>query len=72
MTTDPTFNSRVGAAIRRHRKSLGWSQVELATESGLHPNYVARLERGELCPSFLVANQLAAALDVCLDRLLEG
>jgi len=39
--------------------------------AGLSPNYVARLERGELGPSLFVANQLCEALGIDVDALLR-
>src|SRR5579862_5767243 len=58
--TDPKlFAGMVGEAVRRHRQSAGYTQVQLAEAAGLSPNYVARLERGELGPSLFVAHLLA-------------
>ena len=37
-----------GAELRRIRRRLGFSQRELAERLGLHPNTVARQERGEI------------------------
>jgi ribosome-binding protein aMBF1 (putative translation factor) len=64
------FAAQVGEAIRRSRTALGWTQVQLATEAELSPNYVARLERGELGPSLFVATRIARAMGVPLDELL--
>jgi transcriptional regulator with XRE-family HTH domain len=70
--TDPkSFAAAVGEAVRRHRQALGWTQVQLAEASGLSPNYVARLERGELGPSLYVAHQLSRTLNIAVDDLFE-
>jgi transcriptional regulator with XRE-family HTH domain len=61
----------VGEAIRTVRQERGWTQVQLAEASRLSPNYVARLERGELGPSFFVAQQIAEALEVAIEALLQ-
>jgi transcriptional regulator with XRE-family HTH domain len=45
--------------------------VELAEAAGLSPNYIARLERGELGPSFFVAQQIAQALEISLETLTQ-
>jgi transcriptional regulator with XRE-family HTH domain len=37
-----------GTELRRLRRSLGWTQVALARAVGVHPNSIARQERGEL------------------------
>jgi transcriptional regulator with XRE-family HTH domain len=63
------FNAVVGEGIRRARLTRGWTQAHLASRSRLSPNYVARLERGELGPSLFVANRLCAALQIDLDAL---
>lgn len=69
---DPkTFAGVVGDCVRRHRQALGWTQVQLAESAGLSPNYVARLERGELGPSFFVAHQLSRTLGVNVGDLCE-
>jgi transcriptional regulator with XRE-family HTH domain len=71
--TDPsTFAVNVGERIRRQRHEHGWTQVELAGRAGLSPNYVARLERGELGPSLFVAFRLAEALETQIESLVTG
>jgi len=65
------FTATVGESIRAARQERGWTQVELAQASGLSPNYVARLERGELGPSLFVAHQICEALEMDLDALLN-
>jgi transcriptional regulator with XRE-family HTH domain len=66
-----TFAAVVGDGVRRHRQALGWTQVQLAEAAGLSPNYVARLERGELGPSFFVAHQLSRTLGIPVNDLAE-
>lgn len=63
------FNVTVGEAIRRARQEHGWTQAFLAEQAGLSPNYIARLERGELGPSLFVANRICEALQMDLDGL---
>jgi transcriptional regulator with XRE-family HTH domain len=63
------FNTAVGEAIRRARQEHGWTQAFLAEQAGLSPNYIARLERGELGPSLFVANRICEALTMELDAL---
>lgn len=63
------FNSTVGESIRRARQEHGWTQAFLAEQAGLSPNYVARLERGELGPSLFVASRICEALTVQIDSL---
>ncbi|MBS2017533.1 MAG: helix-turn-helix transcriptional regulator [Deltaproteobacteria bacterium] len=63
------FNTIVGEGIRRARQEHGWTQAFLAEQAGLSPNYIARLERGELGPSLFVANQICQALAIELEVL---
>jgi transcriptional regulator with XRE-family HTH domain len=61
----------VGESIRTLRQERGWTQVQLAEAASLSPNYIARLERGELGPSLFVAHQISEALEVDLETLLS-
>ena len=63
------FNTVVGEGIRRARQEHGWTQAFLADQAKLSPNYIARLERGELGPSLFVANRICEALDIPLEDL---
>jgi ribosome-binding protein aMBF1 (putative translation factor) len=63
------FNTMVGDGIRRARQEHGWTQAFLADKAGLSPNYIARLERGELGPSLFVANRICEALTIALEEL---
>jgi transcriptional regulator with XRE-family HTH domain len=63
------FNTVVGEGIRRARQEHGWTQAFLADQARLSPNYIARLERGELGPSLFVANRICEALAIPLEDL---
>ena len=54
----------VGLNVQRLRREKGWSQEDLAFESGLHRTYVSGVERGVRNPTVLVIQQLANALQV--------
>lgn len=62
----------LGAAIRRLRGENGVSQEQLSLEAGLHRNYVGRIERGELSPTFEPLVAIARALDVGPDELMRS
>jgi ribosome-binding protein aMBF1 (putative translation factor) len=66
------FSVSVGEAVRRARLGREWTQVQLAEAASLSPNYVARLERGEVSPSLFVARQICGALGVDLDKILPA
>lgn len=61
----------LGAAVRRLRMDRGFSQERLSLEAGLHRNYVGRVERGELSPTFEPLVAIAAALDIGIDELMR-
>ena len=63
------FNNVVGEGIRKARQEHGWTQAFLADQAGLSPNYIARLERGELGPSLFVAARICEALSIALEEL---
>ena len=61
----------LGAAIRRVRAMKGMSQEQLSLDAGLHRNYVGRVERGELSPTFEPLVGIARALGVDPDELMR-
>ena len=62
-----------GKIISDLRDQKGWSQSELATQSGISRVMIGKYERGEAIPSIEVAKKIADSLDVSLDYLVgEG
>ena len=53
------------------RKEIGWSQEELAFESGLHRTYISGIERGERNPTVLVLSRIAETLNVPMTELVK-
>jgi transcriptional regulator with XRE-family HTH domain len=53
-----------GATVRARRKALGLTQQALAALTGLHPNYIGGIERGERNVSLRNILRLAVALAV--------
>jgi len=62
---------RLGRNLRELRQQKGWSQEQLAFESGLHRTYVSDLERGSRNPTISVVDKLAKALGASLGDLLD-
>lgn len=60
----------VGVKVRELREAKGWSQEELGFKSGLHRNYVGRIERGEQNVAVVNLAKLAKALGVRPSELL--
>ena len=65
------IRQQVGLNVRKLRLERGWSQEELAFESGLHRTYISGIERGARNPTVLVLAELAEALGVSPARLLD-
>ena len=62
---------QVGQNVKRNRKERGWSQEELAFESGLHRTYISGIERGARNPTILILARLAKTLRVAVDDLVK-
>jgi transcriptional regulator with XRE-family HTH domain len=60
-----------GKRVRELRKSKNWTQEKLAEISGLHPNYIGMVERGERNPSLVNIEILAKALNTTLSKIFE-
>lgn len=61
----------IGERIRTLREKIGMSQEELAHSVGMHPNTVARWERGELIPRGTSLSKLARGLNTTSTYLLS-
>lgn len=62
---------RLSVNLQRLRREKGWSQEDLAAESGLHRTYVSGLERCVRNPTITVVDRLAIALGAPIGALLE-
>ena len=63
--------SEIGRLIRSRRAYLGWSQQTLAERVGVHKTYISQIERGQANVHVTLLGELAVALDVDVDTLLE-
>ena len=60
---------KTGKIIANPRANKGWSQTELADNSGVSRVMIGKYERGDASPSIEAAKKIADALDVSLDYL---
>ncbi len=67
--TAAAVKTAVGKRIRHLRKARALTQRELAERAGLHPTYLAGIERGERNPGLENMTAIAVALGVTLDEL---
>lgn len=63
---------RLGQNVRAARKARGWTQEELAHQTGLTSVQVSRIERGRREIRVTTLLKLMDALDVSADDLLTG
>ena len=59
----------LAATIKNARLANGLTQFEVAKKAGVHPNTVAKIERGIQEPSYPTLKQLAKVLDIDLNKL---
>lgn len=60
----------IGKNIRMYRTIAQLRQEDLAAKTGLTPNYIGMIERGEKIPSLETFITIANALETTTDRLL--
>jgi transcriptional regulator with XRE-family HTH domain len=53
------------------REKAGLTQAEVAKKAGIHVNYYARVERGEVTPRVDIVENIAKALNIKLKLPLE-
>lgn len=70
--TDRQTLQKLGLAIRELREKRGWSQEELAYQSGLHRTYIGAVERAERNITVLNLQKIARALDATMRDLFRG
>jgi XRE family transcriptional regulator, regulator of sulfur utilization len=61
----------VGARIRVLREAMGLSLRDLAERSGVSAPMLSQVERGETSPTLVVAEKIAAGLELTLSQLLR-
>ena len=62
---------QLGLNVQRVRREKGWSQEDLAFESGLHRTYISGIERGVRNPTVTIVQRLAKTLGTNTGSLLD-
>ena len=65
------INKKVGANIRKLRKTKGWSQEKLALEANLHRAYIGQIERGEKNIGLKNLEKIAKTLGIKLKDIMS-
>jgi transcriptional regulator with XRE-family HTH domain len=63
---------RFGKRIRQLRESRGWTQVYMATHTGLGSVYISQLEHGKKEPGLRTIEILALSFEMTPSQLLRG
>lgn len=63
---------KFGKRVREMRRSVGWSQDELAFELEIDRSYVSSLERGERNPTLKTIVKISKTFDVTVSDLCQG
>src|SRR3954469_10368785 len=66
------LSGNMGKTIQRLRKAYNLSLSELAKQSGVAKSIISQIERNETNPTLATIWRLAQALDVAIDRVLQG
>ena len=61
---------RLGINLSGRRKTVGWTQGELAEQVGVDTETISRFERGATMPSLVTIQMLAVALDTTMANLI--
>ena len=63
--------SVLGARLKKARKDRDFTQEQLASLTGLSARHIAKIEKGEVNPSFEVLSTLVKALGVSFDAIFD-
>jgi len=56
--------NQLAKILKTARTKTKLTQVEVAEKAGIHPNYYARVERGEVNPTADIIDSIAKALKI--------
>lgn len=57
-------DQQLAKILREAREKAGLTQAEVAQKAGIHFNYYARVERGEVTPRVDIVENIAKALKI--------
>ena len=67
----PDGSAALGTRVRALREAMGFSLRDLAERSGVSAPMLSQVERGETSPTLVVADKIAAGLELTLSQLLR-
>ena len=66
------LSGQLGRSVQRLRKAYSLSLSELSEQSGVAKSIISQIERNETNPTLATIWRLAQALDVSIDKVLQG
>ena len=66
------LSGQLGRTVQRLRKASGLSLSELSETSGVAKSIISQIERSETNPTLSTIWRVAQALDISIDRILQG
>lgn len=63
--------TKIGKNLKKARKQLGLTQLQVAEKAGISVNYYARIERDEVNPSLELFEEVCKALKVKSSEILD-
>lgn len=66
MTDMGSEDTKLAKILKDAREKAGLTQAEVAEKAGIHFNYYARVERGEVTPRVDIVENIAKALKISL------
>lgn len=61
----------IGRIIKKHRKQLNLTQIELAEQIGVDPKYISRIETGVSSPSLNTIEKIFKILNINAENLFD-
>lgn len=72
MSTAESLYKELGKRITAARKASGYSQEQLAAESGIDRSHVGFIEQGRRRPTLTTLQKITDTLGISLERLFKG
>ena len=70
-TTKPTELGEIGSRIRKKRKALGWTMMDLSFETEIDYRQIGRIERGETNFTVLTLLRIVQVLGINLKDIIK-
>lgn len=70
-TSKPSELSEIGARIRKKRKALGWTMMDLSFETEIDYRQIGRIERGETNFTVLTLLRIVKVLGMNLKDIIK-